>query len=62
MLSTSSPCVVILSGKLGLLDFPLMPAIAFNMAFVALFEEQRAASAARWVGILPLVLSGRMGR
>lgn len=62
MLSTSSTCVVILSGRLELLDFPLMPTIGFSMAFVALFEEQKAATAARWVGILPLVQSERVDR
>lgn len=55
MLSTSSPCVVILSGRLGLFDFLLVPTIGLDIAFVALFEEQRAASAACWVGSHPCV-------
>lgn len=55
MLSTSSPCVIIFSGRLGLFDFLLLPTIGLNIGFVALFEEQRAASAARWVGSLPHV-------
>lgn len=53
MLSTSSLCVVILSGSLGLFDFLLVLTIGLNVAFVACFEEQRAARAARWVVILP---------
>lgn len=37
----------------GLFDFHLVLTIGLNMAFVACFEEQRAARAARWVVILP---------